>query len=73
MQLELNRQKLGEAGFEPNVSGHLADIVDLREFPDAAFDATVCYGGGLSHLDQAGTALANSFALRNRAVMYWPA
>lgn len=60
VQLELNPQKLGEAGFEPNVSGpHLADIVDLRVFPDAAFDATVCYGGGLSHvMDQAGTALA---------------
>ncbi len=60
VQLELNRQKLSEAGFEPNVSGrYLADIVDLRQFPDAAFDATVCYGGGLSHvMDQAGNALA---------------
>lgn len=60
VQLELNRQKVGEAGCESSVIGrHVADIVDMSRFPDAGFDATVCYGGGLSYvMDRAGDALA---------------
>ena len=60
VQLELNRRKVGEAGCESSVAGrHVADIVDLSQFPDAGFDATVCYGGALSYvMDRAGDALA---------------
>ena len=60
VQLELNRQKVGEAGCESSVAGrHVADILDLSQFPDAGFDATVCYGGALSYvMDRAGDALA---------------
>jgi SAM-dependent methyltransferase len=37
----------------------LADVTDLARFPDADFDATVCYGGPLSYvLDEAPRAVA---------------
>ena len=60
VQLELNRRKVGESGCESSVTGrHVADIVDLSRFPDACFDATICYGGALSYvMDRAGDALA---------------
>ena len=60
MQLELNRRKVAEAGCESSVGGrYAADIVDLSRFPDAAFDATVCYGAVLSYaMDRAGDGLA---------------
>lgn len=60
VQLDLNRQKVSEAGHESAVAGrHVADIVDLSRFPDAGFDATVCYGGVLSYaMDRAADAFA---------------
>ena len=60
VQIELNRQKVVEAGCGSSVDGrHVADIVDLSRFPDGGFDATVCYGGALSYvMDRAPDALA---------------
>lgn len=50
-QLELNRQRLTEAGLERAVRERvLADVTDLSRFDDAGFDAVVCYGGPLSYL-----------------------
>jgi SAM-dependent methyltransferase len=50
-QLELNREKVAEAGAEANVLDRvLADVTDLSAFGDAAFDAVVCYGGPLSYV-----------------------
>lgn len=59
-QLELNRQKVTDAGYEDAVIGRdLMDIVDLSGLDDAQFDAVVCYGGPLSYVfDQAGAAVA---------------
>jgi len=58
-QLALHQAKVQAAGCEPGVLGReVLDIVDLSRFPDAAFDAAVCYGGALSYvLDQADQAL----------------
>ena len=60
VQLDLNLQKVSEAGFESSVSGrYVADIVDLSRFPDARFDVTVCYGGVLSYaMDRAADGFA---------------
>ena len=56
-QLELNRAKVAEAGFEV-AERVVADVVDLP-FEDGAFDAAVCYGGPISYaVDRAGDALA---------------
>jgi ubiquinone/menaquinone biosynthesis C-methylase UbiE len=50
-QLELNRQRVAEAGLEEHVVERVvADIVDLSRWPDGEFDATVCYGGALSYV-----------------------
>ena len=50
-QLELNRAKVAEAGCEDAVLERVvADVCDLSRFPDASFDATVCYGGALSYV-----------------------
>jgi ubiquinone/menaquinone biosynthesis C-methylase UbiE len=59
-QLELNRQKVAEAGAEDGVRDRVvADVTDLSAFDDASFDAVVCYGGPLSYvLDQADRAVA---------------
>ena len=49
-QLELNRQRLAEAGLEERVRKRVvADVTDLAEFPDDAFDVVVCYGGPISY------------------------
>lgn len=58
-QLELNRQKVSEAGYEHAVIGReIMDIVDLSDVGDALFDAVVCYGGPLSYVfDHAGMAI----------------
>jgi SAM-dependent methyltransferase len=58
-QLELNREKVGGAGFESRIEArHIVDVVDLTKFEDASFDATVCFGGPLSYVFQrAGDAL----------------
>ena len=50
-QLELNRVKVREAGYESSVADHvLADVADLSRFPPGRFDAVVCYGGPLSYV-----------------------
>jgi SAM-dependent methyltransferase len=58
-QLELNRQKVGEAGYEDHVIGRESmDIVELSGLDDARFDAVVCFGGPLSYVfDRAGQAV----------------
>jgi SAM-dependent methyltransferase len=59
-QLELNRERLSEAGLDGRVVGRVvADACDLSHFAARSFDATVCYGGPLSYvLDRAPEALA---------------
>lgn len=59
-QLNLNKDKVGEAGFEHQiVTRTLLDIVDLSQFPSQSFDAVVCYGGALSYVfDEANRAIA---------------
>lgn len=60
VQLELNREKVVEAGFERRIVARVPlDITDLSRFPDGSFDAVVCYGGPLSYVfDRADDALA---------------
>ncbi len=60
VQLALNRQKVGEAGYEASVvSRAVMDITDLSRFAAASFDAVVCYGGALSYVfDRADDAVA---------------
>ena len=51
VQLELNEQKVREAGFEQAViNREVLDILDLSRFTDHFFDAVVCYGGPLSYV-----------------------
>jgi ubiquinone/menaquinone biosynthesis C-methylase UbiE len=59
-QLELNRERVAEAGVEDRVTEHvLADVTDLSRWEDASFDAAVCFGGPLSYvLDGAEQGLA---------------
>lgn len=50
-QLELNREKVQEAGYEGAVVGReVMDIVNLSQLPSESFDAVVCYGGPLSYV-----------------------
>jgi SAM-dependent methyltransferase len=58
-QLELNREKVTEAGYESAVvAREIMDIVDLSALADGKFDAVVCFGGPLSYLfDRAGEAV----------------
>jgi SAM-dependent methyltransferase len=60
VQLELNREKVAEAGLDDRVEARvLADVTDLSRFGDGEFDATVCYGGPLSYArDRAADAAA---------------
>jgi len=57
-QLELNRDKVAEAGLDAAVADRVrADVVDLP-FEDASFDVAVCYGGPISYaVDRAGDAV----------------
>lgn len=49
-QLELNEQRLAEAGLEARVvERRVADVTDLRDFEADRFDAVVCYGGPVSY------------------------
>jgi SAM-dependent methyltransferase len=59
-QLDLNRRKVRDAGFDAAVVDRaLVDVVDLSIFPTDHFDAVVCYGGALSYVfDRADEALA---------------
>lgn len=58
-QLDLNRKKVAEAGAEEAVLERVvADLVELP-FPEASFDAAVCYGGPISYaVDRAADAIA---------------
>ena len=58
-QLDLNERFVREAGAEPAVVNRtVADVVDLAEFDNDAFDVVVCYGAVLSFVtDRAGDAL----------------
>lgn len=50
-QLELNRERVQEAGYETAVVGReVMDIVDLSQLPSQGFDTVVCYGGPLSYV-----------------------
>ncbi len=62
-QLELNRERVEEAGLEGRVSERvLADVTDLSRFEDASFDAVVCFGGPLSYVvDRAEEGVAELF------------
>jgi SAM-dependent methyltransferase len=55
-QLELHRRTVPDDAVEDRL---VADVVDLSQFEDSAFDATVCYGGPLSYVvDEAPRAVA---------------
>jgi SAM-dependent methyltransferase len=58
-QLELNRRKVMEAGYERQITKReVLDVVDLSRFPSNHFDAVVCYGGAISYVfDKADDAL----------------
>lgn len=60
VQLELNRRKVREAGFEESVVRRaILDLVDLGAFADGGFDAAVAYGGPVSYvMERADEALA---------------
>ena len=62
-QLQLNRERVGAAGFEESVLERVAaDVTDLSHFADASFDAAVCFGGPLSYvLDDAESAVGELF------------
>lgn len=51
VQLELNARFVRDAGCEEAVEARVqVDAADLSRFPDASFDAVLCYGGVLSYL-----------------------
>jgi SAM-dependent methyltransferase len=55
-QLELHAANVPDEAVEARV---LADVLDLSQFPDDAFDVTVCYGGPISYvLDEAPRGVA---------------
>ncbi len=55
-QLELHALNVPDEAIEARV---VADVLDLSQFADNSFDATVCYGGPLSYvLDEAPRAVA---------------
>jgi SAM-dependent methyltransferase len=50
-QLELNRERVAEAGLEERIAERaLADVLDLSRWDDGSFDAAVCFGGPLSYV-----------------------
>jgi len=59
-QLDLNKARVTEAGLEDRVAERVvADVLDLGNWADGTFDATVCFGGPLSYiLDGAEPAVA---------------
>ena len=67
-QLDLNRQKLEEAGLEPQVAQRVQlDIVDCSQFGDESFDAVVCYGSPLSYVqERAGDAIGELLRVTKR-------
>ena len=59
-QLEQNAERVAEAGLEERIVERIvADVLDLGNWADDTFDATVCFGGPLSYiLDGAEPAVA---------------
>src|SRR5690242_3313036 len=59
-QLAINEQRVAEAGVEDRIVERVvADVLDLGNWPDGTFDATICFGGPLSYiLDGAEPAMA---------------
>jgi ubiquinone/menaquinone biosynthesis C-methylase UbiE len=59
-QLDLNRERVTDAGFEERIRDRvLGDVTDLSRFDDESFDHVVCYGGALSYVvDRADKAVA---------------
>ena len=59
-QLEQTEQRVAEAGLEERIAERVvADVLDLGNWADDTFDATVCFGGPLSYiLDDADSAVA---------------
>jgi cyclopropane fatty-acyl-phospholipid synthase-like methyltransferase len=59
-QLDLNRRKAEEFGFESAIAGrHRLDMCDMACFPDESFDAVVSFGGPLSYVfEKADLAMA---------------
>ena len=59
-QLALNRERTTAAGVEDRVVDRVVgDLTDLSHFPDAAFDAVVCFGGPISYVaERADAAVA---------------
>jgi len=59
VQLQLNRDRAAEHGFEHGVQNRMKlDMCEMTGLDDAAFDVVVCYGGPLSYVfDKAGEAL----------------
>ena len=59
-QLEQNAERVAEAGLEERIAERaVADVLDLGNWEDGTFDATVCFGGPLSYiLDGAEPAVA---------------
>jgi ubiquinone/menaquinone biosynthesis C-methylase UbiE len=50
-QLEQNEQRVAEAGLDDRIVERVvADVLDLGNWADGTFDATVCFGGPLSYL-----------------------
>ena len=58
-QLELNRHKAREHGFDHAVETHVQlDVCDMSAVEDETFDAVVCYGGPVSYVfERSGEAL----------------
>lgn len=59
VQLELNRQKAQELGFDTSVEDwRQLDVCEMDALPDKAFDVVVCYGGPFSYVfERAGQAM----------------
>jgi SAM-dependent methyltransferase len=50
VQLDLARERIAAAGLSSGVEGDFeGDVADLSAFPDATFDAVLCFGGALSY------------------------
>ena len=67
-QLDLNRAKVREAGYEASVVDRVpVDVADLSRFPTGRFDAVVCYGGPLSYVfERADDALSELLRVTKR-------
>jgi SAM-dependent methyltransferase len=64
-QLELNREKVMDAGCEGAVEARaLLDVTDLGRFPEGSFDSAIAYGGPSSYVfERAGQGLDQLLAV----------